>query len=66
MRIIRKIGKLGGTSLFITLPIEWLIENKLSKGDELQIEIMDDSLVIHKPKVVEEAVEEVVEDAGDK
>ena len=63
----RKLGKIGSTSLFVTLPAEWLAERGLSKGDEVYIEVMADTLIIHTRKEEEEAekeisVEEVVEE----
>ena len=45
---IRKLGKIGGTSLFVTLPSQWLARNGLSKGDEVCIEESDNILMLCK------------------
>ena len=57
----RKLGKIGKTSLYLTLPATWLVDRGLSKGDKVNIEIMADTLIIHTREVEKElSVEEVI------
>ncbi len=42
----RKVTKMGNSSLVVTLPNSWVKENKVEKGDELNVEAIEKNLVI--------------------
>ena len=42
----RKIVKQGAATLMVSLPSAWLRENKLGKGDEIDLEVFDDNLFV--------------------
>jgi len=46
----RKIIKFGNTSHVLTIPNEWIRKNKLEKGDNLNLEEVDNSLLISLKK----------------
>ncbi|MEM1578641.1 MAG: phosphate uptake regulator PhoU [Archaeoglobaceae archaeon] len=39
MMVVRKLQLIGGSSYMVSLPKEWVKENKLSQGDEIVLEI---------------------------
>ncbi|MFA6461064.1 MAG: AbrB/MazE/SpoVT family DNA-binding domain-containing protein [Candidatus Woesearchaeota archaeon] len=42
----RKVTKMGNSSLVVTLPNSWVKENKVEKGDELNVEAIEKNLII--------------------
>ncbi len=49
MRYHRRVQKIG-SSMLISLPKEWVIQNDLDKGGILLIDINNNSITIHSPK----------------
>jgi len=48
----RKLIKQAGQALTITLPIEWIRENNLKQGDEIELEITEKDLVLSSGKKI--------------
>jgi phosphate uptake regulator len=46
----RKIVKQGKATMMISLPAKWIRKNNLSKGDEIDLEILDDDIFISADK----------------
>jgi len=50
----RKVNRVGQTTLTVSLPSKWVDENKIKKGDELEIEIEGKNLTLSKNKINKE------------
>ncbi|MFT4303531.1 MAG: AbrB/MazE/SpoVT family DNA-binding domain-containing protein [Candidatus Woesearchaeota archaeon] len=48
--MIRKVNKIGPTTLMVSLPSEWVQSHGIKKGDELNVEINEEKLIIHNKK----------------
>ncbi len=47
----RKVSLIGPSTLMVSLPSKWVEQNKIKKGDELDIELLEQELIISsKPK----------------
>ncbi len=53
MKLTRKINLVGGYSNAITLPKDWCSANSIKEGDEVVLEINDQSIKV-SPKVKNE------------
>ncbi len=54
--MIRKVQK-SGKLYFISLPIKWVNENKIKKGEELECVIKDSQLILNTEKQIEKKLE---------
>ena len=55
----RKVNKVGPTTLSITLPAKWVKTNNIKKGDELNIDLKNNSLTIAPEQLtIEETIQE--------
>lgn len=62
----RKLVKQGAATLMVSLPSKWLRETGLGKGDDVEVEVSDKSLIINlveakKPKQVEIRLQDLTE-----
>ena len=46
----RKLQLIGGSSYMITLPKEWVLLNKLKQGEEIVLQIQNESIVVYPKK----------------
>jgi len=50
----RKVQKTGGSTYIISLPKDWVIKNKITEGDTLQLKELKDGSLILSTKIFEE------------
>ncbi len=50
----RKVQKTGGSTYIISLPKDWVIKNKITEGDTLQLKELKDGSIILSTKIFEE------------
>ena len=60
MRETRKLQRIGGTSLYVSLPKEWAREMQLKQGDEVTLTQRSDGSVSIHPAVVPEEPRQIV------
>ena len=53
----RKVSRIGPSTLMVSLPAKWVKDNKISKGDELDIDFNKDKVIFSKSEIKKERKE---------
>lgn len=63
--IIRKLQKLGGGTLYVSLPKEWVVKHGLKNGDSVILDVSSEGIITISPIKVSEKIREAMIEASD-